>query len=202
MVKIGKREVGERHEQYITQLNEPDEYNGVDLTTLKPKMKRYINHYMGTMNNAEACRAVGYSESSGWRVLKREDAKAYMKWVMEEKSQASIMSPTEVLERFSQIAQRDAIDYTVTVKGDVVEKPIDVTTQLSALNSLAKFHELLQPDTTVNNNFNIVVDITDTIEEPKEAEEIVEDEKELLEGEFEEVPQELGDEFEFITDYE
>lgn len=200
MVKIGKREVGNRHEKYISEVNEPDQYDGVDLTTLRPKMKRYIKHYMSTMNNAEACRSVGYNESTGWRLLKRDDVKAYMKWIMNEKSEAKIMSPTEVLERFTEIAERNAYDQVVTPKGDVIDKRIDVNTQISALNSLAKFHELLMPDTQVNQEFNIIVDITDAVEEPKEAE-VIEEVEVIEEGDFNESEEDLGEDLEFLTNY-
>ena len=201
MVKIGKREVGARHEKYISTLNEPTEYDGFDLTAIKPKMKRFVKHYMSTMNNAESCRAVGYNESTGWRLLKRDDIKAYMKWIMEEKSTADIMSPTEVLERFTEIAKRDAYDQVVTPKGEVVDKRIDVNTQLSALNSLAKFHELLMPDTQITNELNIIVDITDSIAAPEEAE-AIEEPVETIEGDFEELNEEdLGEDLGFLTNY-
>lgn len=199
MVRIGNRELAERQRKYLTTSKEPDEYEGVDLTTLKPKMKRFARHYMQTMNIAESCRSVGYNESSGYRVLKRPDVKAYLQWLVSENADAAIMSPTQVLEELTNIALRNSSDYTVTVKGDVVEKPIDTSVQLSALNSLAKFHELMAPDVRVEQSLNIVVDITDDV--PKEAEE-VEEQEDYIDGDFTEIEEEDNDvSYDFLSGY-
>lgn len=198
-LKIQGKEVGDRQKQYMTSSQTPDYYDGVDLTTLKPKMKRFAQHYVETVNIAESSRSVGYSESSGHRLLKRPDVKAYIQWLITEASNADIMTATEVLEHLTRVAKRDGYDEIVTAKGDKIQARISTKDQLTALQQLAKFHDLLSPDVQVNNELNIVVEIAEPEpeEELKEAEEVEEDD--TVEGEFEETDEEVD--YEFLTNY-
>lgn len=198
-LKIQGKEVGERQQQYMTSSQTPDYYDGVDLTTLKPKMKRFAQHYVATVNIAESCRSVGYNESSGHRLLKRADVKAYIQWLITEQSNADIMTATEVLEHLTKIAKRDGYDEIVTAKGDKIQARISTKDQLTALQQLAKFHDLLTPDVQVNNELNIIVDIAepeDDEEEIKQAEAVEDD---ALEADFEETDEELD--YGFLENY-
>lgn len=197
-LKIQGKEVGDRQKNYMTATQTPDYYDGVDLTTLKPKMKRFAQHYVETVNIAESCRSVGYNESSGHRLLKRDDVKAYIQWLITEASNADIMTATEVLEHLTKIAKRDGYDEIVTARGDKIQARISTKDQISALQQLAKFHDLLSPDVQVNNELNIIVDIAEP--EP-ELEEVLEDEpdEEVVEGEFEETEEDVD--FEFLQNY-
>lgn len=198
-LKIQGKEVGDRQKQYMTSSQTPDFYDGVDLTTLKPKMKRFAQHYVETVNIAESSRSVGYSESSGHRLLKRPDVKAYIQWLITEASNADIMTATEVLEHLTRVAKRDGYDEIVTAKGDKIQARISTKDQLTALQQLAKFHDLLSPDVQVNNELNIIVDISepeDDEEEIKQAEAVEDD---ALEADFEETDEELD--YGFLENY-
>lgn len=184
-IKVGNREiVADRHRQYMTTSEEPTSFDGVDLTALKPKMKRFARHYMSTVNVTQSAEAAGYNASSGFRLLKREDIQAYLQWLVTEQADANIASPTEVLEGITSIAKGDTYDEVVLQSGQVVKKRVDSKDRLSAYVTLAKFHNLLQPETQVNNQFNIQVDIVDGLDNPEEE---YDDSEEVLEAEFTEV---------------
>ncbi|MGN9285804.1 terminase small subunit, partial [Enterococcus faecium] len=104
--------------------------------------------------------------------------KAYIQWLITEQSNADIMTATEVLEHLTKIAKRDGYDEIVTAKGDKIQARISTKDQLTALQQLAKFHDLLTPDVQVNNELNIIVDISepeDDEEEIKQAEAVEDD---------------------------
>lgn len=184
-IKVGNREiVSDRHRQYMTTSDEPTSFDGVDLTALKPKMKRFARHYMSTVNVTQSAEAAGYNASSGFRLLKREDIQAYLQWLVTEQADANIASPTEVLEGITSIAKGDTYDEVVLQSGQVVKKRVDSKDRLSAYVTLAKFHNLLQPETQVNNQFNIQVDIVDGLDNPEEE---YEDSEEIMDAEFTEV---------------
>ena len=186
-IKVGNREiVADRHRQYMTTSEEPTSFEGVDLTALKPKMKRFARHYMSTVNVTQSAEAAGYNASSGFRLLKREDIQAYLHWLVTEQADANIASPTEVLEGITSIAKGDTYDEVVLQSGQVVKKRVDSKDRLSAYVTLAKFHNLLQPETQVNNQFNIQVDIVDGLDSPDENEDY-NDSEEIMDAEFTEV---------------
>lgn len=191
-IKVGSRELDDsRQRQYMTTSQEPTTYDGVDLTTLKPKMKRFARHYMSTVNVTQSAEASGYTPASGFRLLKREDVQAYLQWLVTDEANAEIASPTEVLEGLTRAANGEMYDQVVLQSGKIVEKRIDAKDRISAYNTLAKFHGLLQPEVQVNQQFNINVDIVDEVE--NEAE-IIEDEPELLEADFSEVEEDSEEE--------
>lgn len=189
-IKVGNREiVSDRHQQYMTTSEEPSSYEGVDLTALKPKMKRFARHYMSTVNVTQSAEAAGYNASSGFRLLKREDIQAYLHWLVTEQADADIASPTEVLEGITAIAKGETYDEVVLPSGAVVTKRVDSKDRLSAYVTLAKFHDLLRPEVQVNNQFNIKVDIVDGLDDPDEGEDYDDGsvEPEIIDAEFEEV---------------
>lgn len=194
-IQIGSRQIDDdRHRQYMTTANEPMTFDGVDLTTLKPKMKRFARHYMSTVNVTQSAEASGYTPASGFRLLKRPDVQAYLQWLVTEEANAQIASPTEVLEGLTRAANGEMYDEVVLQNGKKVEKRIDSRDRLTAFVTLSKFHGLLQPEVQVNQQFNINVDIVDSVED--EAEE-VEEVEETVEGDFEEI--EDSNEFDFSS---
>lgn len=198
-IKVHNREVGDRQTKYMTSTQVPEYYNDVKLSGLNPKQKRFAQNYVSTVNVAEASRAVGYSESSGHRLLKRADVQAYIQWLVTEQANADIMSATEVLEELTKIGRREATDIVVTKDGLKVEKKIDVKDQISALQQLAKFHDLLTPDTQVNNEFNIVVNI----EEPSSEEEGIKEAEIIEEADYTaiEAPEDDDVDYGFLNNY-
>lgn len=195
-IKVGSREIDDsRQRQYMTASQEPVTYDGVDLTTLKPKMKRFARHYMSTVNVTQSAEASGYTPASGFRLLKRPDVQAYLQWLVTDDANAQIASPTEVLEGLTRAANGEMYDQVVLQSGKIVEKRIDAKDRISAYNTLAKFHGLLQPEVQVNQQFNISVDIVDAVEDDTEI--IEELEEEVVEGEFTEV--ETEDEITFSS---
>ena len=86
-------------------------------------------------------------------------------------------------------------DQVVLQNGKIVEKRIDAKDRISAYNTLAKFHGLLQPEVQVNQQFNINVDIVDAVED--DAEVIEPDEEEIVEGDFTELESDEDEEVVF-----
>lgn len=192
-IKIGSREVdNDRYRQFMTTSQEPTMFEGVDLTGLKPKMKRFARQYMATVNVTQSAEYAGYNASSGFRLLKREDVQAYLHWLVTEEANAQIASPTEVLEGLTRAAMGDMYDQVVLQNGSVVEKRIDSKDRLTAYVTLAKFHDLLRPEVQVNQQFNIQVDIVEGLDSPEEI--IEDDEEDTVEGEFESI-EEVEDNF-------
>lgn len=184
MVKIGGREIAQRQESFLGVTNEPHYFNDVDLTTLKPKMKRFARHYMSTVNVAQACEISGYKNAShGHKLLKRDDVQAYLQWLVDEASNANIASPTDVLERLTDAMEGRLYDEVVLQSGKKVEKRIDSKDRIAAMGILSKFHGLQTEKVEISHEYNISVDIEDVFLDD-------EDLSETLEGEFEEITEE------------
>lgn len=195
-IQIGSRAIDDsRQRKYMTTSQEPTTYDGVDLTTLKPKMKRFARHYMSTVNVTQSAEASGYTPASGFRLLKRADVQAYLQWLVTDEANADIASPTEVLEGLTRAANGEMYDQVVLQNGKIVEKRIDAKDRISAYNTLAKFHGLLQPEVQVNQQFNINVDIVDAVED--DAEVIEPDEEDIVEGDFTELESDEDEEVVF-----
>lgn len=175
---------------------EPTEYDGTDLTTLKPKMKAFARAYMSCWNGAQACREVGYNESGASRLLARPDIIAYMKMLAEVNEDENIASAKEVLEFATALLRQELTEEAVTKDGDTITKGTDLKDAVSAMNFLGKFHGIQKDVVEVKNEYNIVVDIDESFKGLVEAEEVEgEDTDEpYVEADFTEVELDEGDE--------
>ena len=182
----------QRQEEFQT-ADEPLSWDGVDLTTLRPKMKQWAKHYIATGVVAEATRLTGYSESVGARLKKRPDVQAYMAWLFSENSNGKILSPAKVLELFSEKAMGIGEDTMVLQSGDVYTIPIAQKDQLAALKELAKFHGLSKQQIEVKHEYSFNVDIDEAFG--------MDDDESYIEGDFEEVEESVEETFEGELDF-
>lgn len=181
MVKIGGREIANRQDSFMGVTQEPQYFNDVDLSTLKPKMKRFARHYMSTVNVAQSSEMAGYkSANHGHKLLKRADIQAYLQWLVDEASNANIASATDVLEMLTAAAQGHMEDEVVLQSGKKISKRIDSKDRIAAMGILSKFHGLQTEKVEISHEYNIKVDIDEVFKDDDE-------EFDTIDGEFEEV---------------
>lgn len=165
---------------------EPTEYNGVDLTQLQPRMKKFAKAYMHTWNSAEASRQAGYSASSGYRLLARQDVSAYMQMLSNVDDDDDIADAKEVLKFATDLLRRNLTEEVVTPDGSSITKGTSLKDAVSAMQFLGKFHGVQREVVDVNTEVNIVVDIDEAFKGLIETEEVPEP-FDSVEGEFEEI---------------
>lgn len=145
--------------------NIPKEFNGVSLTNLSNKQKRFCEEYVIDNNGFASAERAGYNKKYSSELLKREDIQMYIAWLNEDLRNSRIASAQEVAERLTKIARGESEEEFVTNKGEIVLKGVDARDRIKALELLGKkyamFTEKVEQDTNINFTVDIVDDFAD-----------------------------------------
>lgn len=145
-------------------------------TKLSDKQQRFCDEYLVDLNATQAAIRAGYSErsaySQGQRLLKHDEAKAYIKKRMEEKQTALVADQDEVLRYLTAVLRGETESEVVVVEGTgngaseargFLKKP-DEKERLKAAELLGKRYSLFtdRVEQEVDMSLNITVDYGDT----------------------------------------
>ena len=139
--------------------NIPKEYQGVDISVLSPKQKRFCEEFVIDNNGFASAERAGYNKKYSWELLKKEEVQAYIAFLNADMRNSRIASAQEIKERLTRIARGESDEEIVTPRGEKVLKGTDIKDRIKALELLGKtealFTDRIEQDTT----FNFVVDI-------------------------------------------
>lgn len=120
----------------------PSVYNGINLGELTEKHKAFAEEYVIDHNALRSARAVGYSGRQSYRILARDDVKAYMEWLNDSLRTDRVARKQEVMERLTMIARGDTKEETVLPSGQSVLKDTLIKDRTKALELLGKHYKL------------------------------------------------------------
>ena len=143
----------------------PTEWEGVSLTGLSAKQKRFCEEYAICNNGFESARNSGYNEKYSSDLLKREDIQAYIDFLNFEGRTSRIASKDEVLERLTAVARGESTEEVVINSGSKVLKGTDVRDRVKAMELLGKRYALFTDKIEANGEFSFVIDIPEEEEE-------------------------------------
>ena len=139
--------------------NIPKEYQGVDISVLSPKQKRFCEEFVIDNNGFASAERAGYNKKYSWELLKKEEVQAYIAFLNADMRNSRIASAQEIKERLTRIARGESDEEIVTPRGEKVLKGTDIKDRIKALELLGKtealFTDRIEQDTT----FTFVVDI-------------------------------------------
>lgn len=139
--------------------NIPKEYQGVDISVLSPKQKRFCEEFVIDNNGFASAERAGYNKKYSWELLKKEEVQAYIAFLNADMRNSRIASAQEIKERLTRIARGESDEEIVTPRGEKVLKGTDIKDRIKALELLGKtealFTDRIEQDTT----FNFVVDV-------------------------------------------
>lgn len=141
--------------------NEPAEYMGVNIASLKERQKQFCREYVIDQNGFRAAKECGYHEKHSWRLLQDERVIAYIAWLAEDMRTEKIASAQEVMQRLTAIARGESDEEVVTPKGSIVLKGTDVRDRIKALELLGKRYAMFTDKVEQKSSLEIVVDIED-----------------------------------------
>lgn len=139
---------------------DPQEWNGVDLSTMRPMHKAIQRELVASgMDYRGVAHKYGYSHmSSFYRMCRTKTSIAYREWLSQAGRDSQIADAQEVLRTLSNVLREDAYDEHVTPAGQIVVKKNDTKDVLKAAEILTKVYGM-QLERRENVNATIVVDI-------------------------------------------
>ncbi|MEH7464565.1 terminase small subunit [Bacillus thuringiensis] len=146
-------------------IREPEEWNGVNISTLKPKQKAFCQEYIIDMNGFRAADAVGYAKRYSWELLKDERIQAYISYLAEQARTDRVLSARDVMERLTLIAEGKSKEPIATGKGVQVYDGTYARDRLKALELLGKRYALFTDKVQHNGDVEISVGFTEDEEE-------------------------------------
>lgn len=151
---------------------DPLEFNGVDLSKMKPIHKAINRELISTgMNYRKIAEKYSYSIDSMYKLARTPKSKAYREWLGDMDRTSQIADAQEVLKHLTEVIREEAYDEHVTPGGAIVIKKNDTKDRLKGLEILTKVYGM-QKDVQETKQTVIVVDTDelDTIEvEPSEG---------------------------------
>lgn len=154
---------------------DPDEFNGVDLSKMKPIHKAINRELIASgMNYRAIAEKYDYAIDSMYKLARTPKSKAYREWLTETDRTSQIADAQEVLRHLTEIIREEAYDEHITPAGHVVIKKNDTKDRLKGLEILTKVYGM-QIDKQETKQTTIVVDVEDleTIDVAPEGEEII-----------------------------
>lgn len=150
---------------------EPMEFDGVDLSQLKPKMRQFAKYQLETFNIAESARRAGYAESTGYRLMAREDIGAYQRMLVDQTGSDGVATELEVIQYLSSVMRGELSEEVILQSGKKLEKVVAATDRTAAANLLGKYYGTFVDRVEVQKEVNIVVDIDSDYADLIESEE-------------------------------
>lgn len=155
--------------------SDPDEWNGVDLSKMRPIHKAINRELIASgMNYREVAKKYGYHLDSMYKVARMPKSKAYREWLGAMGRESQIADAQEVLRHLTEVIREEAYDEHVTPAGHIVIKKNDTKDRLKGLEILTKVYGM-QVDKQETKQTTIVVDVEDleTIDVEPDGEELI-----------------------------
>ncbi|WDS60631.1 hypothetical protein BC7_00034 [Bacillus phage BC-7] len=139
---------------------DPLEYNGVDLSKMKPIHKAMNRELISSgMDYRGIAAKYGYNLGSFYRMARYETSQAYREWLSQAGRDKQIADAQEVMIHLTRVLREEGYDEHVTPAGQIIVKKNDTKDQLKAAELLGKAYGIYVDKKVESKEMHIVVDI-------------------------------------------
>lgn len=139
---------------------DPPEWNGVDLSKMKPIHKAINRELLASgMNFRDVAEKYGYNLQAFYRMARRPTSNAYREWLGQVGRDKQIADAQEVMATLTRVLREEGFDEHVTPTGKIIVKKNDTKDQLKAAELLGKAYGIYVDKKVESKEMHIVVDI-------------------------------------------